>query len=165
MTDVPGKRPDPAAAGCGCAGDADRLERRTLLTLLAINGTMFVAEAVGGYLADSAALLADSLDMLADALVYGLALAAVGRSARGAAAAATVSGVMQLALGAGVLVEAGRRFLYGSDPVGTAAAAVGAVALAANVTCLLLLANTAAAASTCGRRGSSRRTTWSPKSR
>lgn len=131
---------DPDPAGCGCTADADRLERQTLLTLLTINGTMFVAEAVGGWFADSAALLADSLDMLADALVYGLALAAVGRSARGGAAAAAVSGALQLALGAGVLLEAGRRFLYGSDPVGPAAAAVGAAALAANVTCLLLLA-------------------------
>ncbi|MFH5805485.1 cation transporter [Alienimonas sp. DA493] len=127
------------ACGGGCAAQAARLERRTLWLLLGINGAMFAAEAVAGWLADSASLLADSLDMLADALVYGLALAAVGRSARGGAAAAAVSGGLQLALGAGVLLETGRRFLEGSEPAGGAIASVGAAALIANLLCLALL--------------------------
>ena len=66
--------------GCDCADDTARLEHRTLLTLLAINGVMFLAEAVVGWIAESTALLADSLDMLADATVYGLAMYAVRRS-------------------------------------------------------------------------------------
>ncbi|QDT16567.1 cation diffusion facilitator family transporter [Alienimonas californiensis] len=126
---------------CGCPADqADTLERRTLRTLLAINGVMFVAEAGLGWWAESTALLADSLDMLADAAVYGLSLRAVGGSGRRRSRAATFSGVLQMVLGAGVLLEVGRRFLSGSDPVSTLMMAVGAVALAANLSCLALLA-------------------------
>ena len=42
-------------------------QRRTLWSLLAINGAMFVLEFVTGRLAQSMGLIADSLDMLADA--------------------------------------------------------------------------------------------------
>ncbi len=65
---------------CGCElEEADALERRTLWTLLAINASMFVVEAVAGWLGESTGLIADSLDMLADATVYGIGLYAVGR--------------------------------------------------------------------------------------
>lgn len=52
----------------------DRSQTSTLRIVLAINAAMFVGEAVGAFLADSTALLADSLDMFADAAVYGIAL-------------------------------------------------------------------------------------------
>ncbi len=126
-------------SGCGCGEASAALERRTLAALLAINGAMFVGEAVAGWWAQSAGLLADSLDMLADALVYGIALYAVGRAARWQAGAASASGVLQLALGAGVLVEVARRFVHGSEPLSFAMVAVGLVALAANVWCLRLV--------------------------
>lgn len=131
----------PNMASCGCnPGEAAHLERRTLLMLLAINGTMFVAESLAGWYAESTGLTADSLDMLADASVYGVALYAVGRSPALQSTAAKGSGLIQIALGAGVLVEAGRRYLYGSEPASALMMAVGALALAANVFCLLLLA-------------------------
>jgi cation transport ATPase len=38
----------------------ERLERRTLIALLAINAAMFIAEQVAGWIASSAGLLADS---------------------------------------------------------------------------------------------------------
>jgi cation diffusion facilitator family transporter len=127
-------------AECGCElEEAAELERRTLSTLLAINGIMFVAEAVVGWWAESTALLADSLDMLADASVYGVALYAVARSRRLQANAATASGILQIALGIGVAVEVVRRLLYGSDPVSMLMMAVGAIALVANVFCLVLI--------------------------
>jgi cation diffusion facilitator family transporter len=126
---------------CGCELDeAGGLERRTLWTLLAINGVMFFAEGVAGWLGQSAGLLADSLDMLADASVYGISLYVVGRSRRLQANAATASGALQIALGLGVLVEVVRRFLYGSHPVSILMMAVGAIALLANVSCLMLIA-------------------------
>ena len=69
-------------SACECHQESSEItERSVLLTLLSINGFMFVAEMVAGILADSTGLLADSLDMLADATVYGIALYAVGRSA------------------------------------------------------------------------------------
>jgi cation diffusion facilitator family transporter len=120
--------------------EAAELERRTLWILLAINGAMFLVEAVAGWLADAAGLVADSLDMLADASVYGIVLYAVGRSRRLQADAAFASGLVQIALGAGVLLEVARRLVYGSEPVSALMMLVGGVALAANVTCLMLVA-------------------------
>ncbi len=120
--------------------EAAELERRTLWILLAINGAMFLVEAVAGWLADAAGLVADSLDMLADASVYGIVLYAVGRSRRLQADAAFASGVVQIALGAGVLLEVARRLVYGSEPVSALMMIVGAVALTANITCLVLVA-------------------------
>ena len=67
-------------SGCDCGEDAVGLEQRTLIALLTINGVMFVAEVMVGWIAESTALLADSLDMLADATVYGIALYAASRS-------------------------------------------------------------------------------------
>lgn len=127
--------------GCGC-GEADQnaaLERRVLWTLLVINGVMFVVEAVAGWIGQSTGLMADSLDMLADAAVYGVGLYAVGRSLIVKARAASISGVLQMALGAAILLDGGRRFLVGSEPVGVLMIGVGLVALAANVACLILI--------------------------
>lgn len=126
---------------CGCElEEAASLERKTLWMLLVINASMFLVEAVTGWLSESTGLLADSLDMLADASVYGIAFYAVGRSRRLQADAATASGLLQIALGLGVLFEVLRRVLYGSDPVSTVMMAVGALAFVANVICLMLIA-------------------------
>jgi cation transport ATPase len=70
------------------AGPTQQEEARTLTIVLVINAGMFVGEAIGAFLADSSALLADSLDMFAGAAVYGLALFGVHR-ARAARAACT----------------------------------------------------------------------------
>lgn len=126
---------------CGCgSGEADKLERRALWMLLGINATMFVGEAVAGWLGQSTGLLADSLDMLADAAVYGIALYAVGRSSGLKITAATASGLLQIALGLGVLFEVARRYLHGSEPVSALMIGVGVIAFIANLTCLAILA-------------------------
>jgi Co/Zn/Cd efflux system component len=126
--------------GCGCDDELAGLERRTLWILLVINAIMFASEAVFGWLAESTALLADSLDMGADAAVYGVALYAVGRSRSLQAGAATTSGVLQIALGLGVLIEVARRSVYGSEPISLLIIVTGLVALLANVICLALIA-------------------------
>ncbi len=77
--------------------------------------------------------------MLADAAVYGIALYAVGRKDRHVSAA-RASGVLQMALGLFVLIEVIRRFVYGSEPISVLMMATGAIALAANMTCLALIA-------------------------
>lgn len=117
----------------------DRQERRTLLVLLAINGTMFFVELVSGLLVQSTGLVADSLDMLADALVYGMSLYVVGRAAGGKLKAARMSGYLQLALALGALAEVVRRSLSGSDPEPFWMLGVAAIALVANVSCLFLI--------------------------
>ncbi len=128
-------------SGCDCEIElADREERKTLKRLLAINGGMFVVEVVIGLLAQSTAVLADSLDMLADATVYGIALYAVGRSVVTKARAAHASGVMQIVLGAMVLLDIARRLIVGSEPVSLLMIAMGTIALLANVYCLALIA-------------------------
>ncbi|MEQ8316193.1 MAG: cation transporter [Phycisphaerales bacterium] len=127
-------------SGCDCAEDAVGLEQRTLIALLTINGVMFVAEVMVGWIAESTALLADSLDMLADATVYGIALYAASRSGGTQRTAARVSGVLQIALGLGVLVEVIRRTLFGSEPTSHLMIGAGAVALVANLICLRLIA-------------------------
>jgi Co/Zn/Cd efflux system component len=108
--------------------------------LLAINAGMFAVEMLAGWLGDAVGLVADSLDMLADASVYAISLYAVGRPRRLQANAATVSGILQVALGVGVLVGVAYRFVAGSEPVSTLMIVVGALALVANVTCLALIA-------------------------
>ena len=114
-------------------------EASTLKILLGINAAMFVMEMGAGLIAQSAGLVADSLDMFADAAVYGLALYAVGRSARLQVRAAHLAGFFQIVLALGVLVEVARRFLYGSEPESMLMMGIGAVALVANVSCLLMI--------------------------
>ena len=114
-------------------------EASTLKILLGINAAMFAIEMGAGLIAQSAGLVADSLDMFADAAVYGLALYAVGRSARLQVRAAHLAGFFQIVLALGVLVEVARRFLYGSEPESMLMMGIGAVALVANVSCLLMI--------------------------
>lgn len=125
---------------CGCAFEArDAEQRRVLVWLLAINGTMFVVELIVGLLAQSAGVMADSLDMLADALVYGTGLYAVGRCAAAKVRAARWSGVFQVLLAGSIVVEALRRAVFGSEPDSLLMMAISLVALAANAWCLKLL--------------------------
>ena len=128
-------------AGCGCEMEArNEQERKTLRIVLGINAVMFLFEIVLGWVAQSTGLIADSLDMLADALVYAISLYAVGRSDALKDRAASLSGILQMALAVLVLADVLRRFLYGSEPVSMLMMGVGAVALVANSICLMLIA-------------------------
>ncbi|MGB5444348.1 MAG: cation transporter [Psychromonas sp.] len=125
---------------CGCGAEqVERLERKTLITLLFINAFMFIIELVLGWLAQSTGVIADSLDMLADATVYGLSLYVVGKGVVQQAKAARVSGYLQIILGLGVLFEVFRRLLFGSEPQSTLIIIVGAIAMLANIICLVLI--------------------------
>lgn len=118
----------------------DAAEQGTLRTLLAINAVMFVVELGAGWWAQSTGLIADSLDMLADAAVYGISLYAVGRAAASKLRAAHLSGWLQMALAAGVLVDVLRRLFLGSDPYPPTMMGIALLALLANITCLALIA-------------------------
>jgi len=115
-------------------------ERRTLIAVLVINATMFVVEFVAGLLSQSTGLTADSLDMLADAGVYGISLYAIGRAITIKQRAAFYSGVVQIALGLGVLAEVVRKLMVGSEPMSGVILIVAGIALVANSICVLLLA-------------------------
>lgn len=125
---------------CGCKMEArNKQERRTLMTVFAINILMFFIEFSLGFLAQSTGLIADSLDMFADASVYAISLYAIGRSASIKTKAAFMSGLTQVALALTALADVVRRFLWGSEPISDLMMAVGLLALVANVTCLFLI--------------------------
>lgn len=134
----PSATPESASGALGTAEDAS--EAKTLRLLLGINAVMFFFELTLGWLAQSAGLIADSLDMFADAAVYGVALYAVGRAAHLKTRAAHFAGWLQLVLAIGALSEVIRRFMLGSEPESALMMSVGLVALVANVTCLALIA-------------------------
>ena len=113
--------------------------KRVLQVVLAINIVMFAAEFTAGLLANSTALMADSVDMLGDALVYMLSLYALHRSLRWRAGAALAKGAIIAAFGLWVLVEAGLTLAGGVTPTAGTMGLFGAIALAANLTCLALL--------------------------
>ena len=114
-------------------------QRRVLVIVLAINAVMFVAEFGAGVIAGSAALMADATDMLGDALVYGVSLYALGRSARWKAGAALFKGVFILALGLGIAAQVIARIDSGVPPSSGLMLLFGGLALAANLACLRLL--------------------------
>jgi cation diffusion facilitator family transporter len=125
---------------CDCHLEAHNEEQRqVLLSVFAINSVMFVAELAVGIFAQSSGVIADSLDMLADALVYGVVLAAIGKSASIKQRAARWSGVFQVALAAGIFVDVTRRAVYGSEPQSILMMGIASVALGANAYCLSLL--------------------------
>jgi len=127
-------------SGCGCDVEIkDASQKKVLVVLLAINACMFVVELGFGWVAESTALIADSLDMLADAVIYGIGLYAVGRSLQHKANAALMSGYFQGVLGCLIVVDILRRIWFGSEPVSEFMMGVGVAALVANVICLLLI--------------------------
>ena len=127
-------------SNCNCHDNIDpKNQKNLLITLLVINGIMFVFEFLFGLYAESTGLLADSLDMLADAMVYGSALFVIGKTAIAKANSAMLSGVFQMLLGIGVMCEVIRRFLFGSEPISTVMIVISLFALAANIVCLVLL--------------------------
>lgn len=125
---------------CGCdIGVKTADQARVLWVLLAINGAMFLGELGAGLVAESTALVSDSFDMLADAIVYGISLHAAYRATATRSRAARYSGAFQIALGLLALAEVVRRSVAGSEPDPFPIVGVGMVALAANVYCLRLI--------------------------
>lgn len=113
--------------------------KRVLQVVFAINLVMFVAEFTAGMLANSTALMADSVDMLGDALVYILSLYALQRSLRWRAGAAVAKGGIIAAFGIWVMIEAALKLVNGVTPAAGMMVLFGLIALVANLTCLALL--------------------------
>lgn len=128
-------------SSCGCDVDIkNEAQKRVLYWLLGINFSMFVVEVVVGLFADSTALIADSMDMLADAVVYGIGLYAIGKSLLNKINASRISGYFQLVLGIIIFIDILRRAVFGSEPVSTLMISMGGIALVANVVCLSVIA-------------------------
>ena len=113
--------------------------RRVLVVVMMINLLMFVLEFAAGIIADSAALMADSVDMLGDGLVYGISLYALERSLRWRAGMALAKAGFILALGLGVIIEIALKIVWGHPPASGLMLVFGAMALFANATSVALL--------------------------
>lgn len=127
---------------CGCEAPdvSTAAERRVLRIALVLNAAMAVIGGFAGWIAQSTGLLADALDMLSDATAYAIALMAIGRSALFKTKAATLSGGILLVLGVGVLIEVGRRMIYGAEPVSEWMIATATLSLVVNLVVMRMLA-------------------------
>ena len=118
----------------------DTAKRRgTLWVVLWLNVAIAIGFFAVGYFADSNALLANGLDNSSDAIVYALSLLALTRSRTWKRGAARFSGIMLLIFSAGVIFDAYRRFVEGSDPGGILMMAMAFIAGMVNLYCLRLL--------------------------
>lgn len=114
-------------------------QRRVLLQVLGLNVVQSASLAAAGVIADSSGLLANAIDNASDSAVYAISYFAVGRPARWKTVAATASGVLLLLFGLGVLVDAVRRFVTGSEPVGAVMMAASVLSAGVSMLCLRLL--------------------------
>lgn len=132
------------SGGCGCGGNLrfDGLDphyKRALWIVIAINAGMFLVETAAGHLAGSQALQADALDFLGDTLTYGISLAVIGASLSTRAAAALFKGLSLTLMGLWVLGATAYSILVLGLPRAEIMGGIGFLALAANVTSVLLL--------------------------
>lgn len=114
-------------------------QKNKLLLLLALNASMFFIEMVAGWINNSAGLMADGLDMLADAVVYGLAVYAVGRTIISKNRAAKFAGLVELSLAALAFGRVAYQIRLNLMPEAQPMILIALLALAVNITCLLLL--------------------------
>jgi len=139
---------DGHSHGLGAYRGADR---RALLVAAVLTGGFMVAEAVGGIITGSLALLADAGHMLSDSFSLFLALFAVTIAARPATAkrtfgykraeilAALVNGVLLVAVSVWVVYEAIRRLNEPVEILGAGMMAIAILGLLINVAAFLVL--------------------------
>lgn len=113
--------------------------RRALWIVLALNLALTVGFAVAGVIGDSSALLANAVDSASDSAVFIVSLIALGRGREWKTGAARFCAIMLLLFAAGILADAVRRFLGGSEPLGAAIMIMGIIGAVVNAFCLWLL--------------------------
>jgi Co/Zn/Cd efflux system component len=141
--------PAPAAScsddACGCHGGVpvfdgvDPRYKLVLWTVIGINAAMFFTEMAAGQLAGSQALKADALDFLADTVTYGLSLAVIGASVKTRATAALFKGLSLSLMALWVLGSTVYHTLILGLPSAGLMGGIGVLALAANLSSVLLL--------------------------
>jgi Co/Zn/Cd efflux system component len=120
-------------------GAASPVYRRILWIALAINLAMFAIEIGAGLSAQSASLLADSLDFLGDAANYGIALFVLGMALQWRARAALIKAASMGLFGLWVAGTTIQHALAGTVPEAPVMGAVGGLALLANLGVAVLL--------------------------
>ena len=124
------------------AGELAKLREkqgRVLYIVLAINAVMFIVEFTAGWILNSTALLADSLDMFGDTLVYAISLFVLHRGVRARAGAALFKSGFLLLFSLLIIGEAIRKSVLGVVPEAEWMGLIAVIALAANLSCLALL--------------------------
>lgn len=127
---------------CGGEEEAQALQaqqRSTLIIVLAINVVMFLAIAIAGFIAQSTALLSDSLDNFGDAVTYGLSLYAVSLGLFAKARVAFAKGLFILLSALFIAGQIIYRLLNPSVPVFELMGIFSLLGLLANGVCLRLL--------------------------
>ena len=104
-----------------------------------INLGMFFIEAIYGWLSESRALFADSLDMLGDAILLGSSLFVVQRSEKWRTWVSLIKGLVMGMFSFFILASVIYKFLYPGLPEAFTMGIVGGLALAANLFCAFLL--------------------------
>lgn len=113
--------------------------RRVLWVALIVNFSMFLLEVASGLQANSASLLADSLDFFGDAANYGLSLWVLGMHVSFRAKASLVKALSMALFGLWVLGTAISHLISGIVPAPETMSAIGLLALLANFSVAWLL--------------------------
>lgn len=129
---------------CACQGDQNRVRhdpayRRALTIVVALNLGFGVCELVGGFLANSQALKADSLDFIGDGSISLAGLLALAWTAHARSRVALTQGLFLGALGLGVISFAIWRAFHATLPDAALMGGIGVVALLINVAAALVL--------------------------
>ncbi len=128
-----------------CCGDSKSIndlasrQAKVLWIVFAINLVMFFLEFIYGWIANSTALIGDSLDMLGDVLAYGSSLIVVNKGLSSKVIASKFKAYTMVVLGLLVLSRAIYRFIFPTIPEVELMTIVGFTALIANLVCLFLL--------------------------
>ena len=131
--------------GCACEPDegraaADPAYRRALWIVVILNIGFGMIELAGGFLANSQALKADSLDFLGDGSITFVGLLALGWAASTRARVAMTQGIFLGALGVWVITMAIWRALNAIPPEAELMGGIGIAALLVNVAAAMVLA-------------------------
>lgn len=129
---------------CSCSADGQRAAtdpayRRALWIVVLLNLGFGAAELLGGFVAGSQALKADSLDFLGDGSITLLGIIALRWNPVTRARIALVQGLFLAALGLGVVASAAWRALNAYPPDASLMGSIGLVALLVNVVSALVL--------------------------
>lgn len=118
---------------------ATQAYKRALWIVVLLNIGMGVAELVGGFIAASQSLKADSLDFLGDGVITFIGLLSIGWSMKARSRTALTQGYFLATLGVGVLIAAGYRFFAQQLPEAEIMGGIGFIALGVNIAAALVM--------------------------
>lgn len=128
------------STGCsGCAPSEDPKYRKVLWICLLANAVMFVVQIIASQLAQSVALLANSLDFLSDAANYGISIYVLGHTLATKAKASIFKGVSLGLVGLWTAWETMQQAFQTTLPEPLLMTIISMVALAVNMACAMLL--------------------------